>query len=181
MGPFWEETKAACEPLGLDPVVLYAMLWKESSYNPWAMRYEPLFKWTLAHRDWASRLGLSPETEMLAQKSSWGLGQIMGAVAREHGFRGHLTELVQPKINLELCAKHLKKKLVVYGSIEAAVSAYNQGDNRKTPGGMYRNQVSYVDPVFRKAREIRKAIEDGNGLPSVASASGDPRDKKSQG
>lgn len=155
LGPYWDLTKSVCESAGVDPVIIYAIIGKESSYNPWAMRYEPFFKYTLAHREWASRLGLSQETELMAQKTSWGLGQLMGGVARELGFKGHLPELCVPEVSLPLCVRHFKNKLQKYGE-EGAVAAYNQGNDRRTPSGMFANQVSYVDPVYRKIRELRK-------------------------
>jgi len=47
-------------------------------------------------------------TELLGQQTSWGLMQIMGATARERGFRGWLTELCDPATNLEWGCRHLR-------------------------------------------------------------------------
>jgi len=52
--------------------------------------------------------GYTAGTERILQRTSWGLMQIMGAVARERGFRGWLTELCDPAVNLEWGCRHLR-------------------------------------------------------------------------
>jgi len=101
-------------------------------------------------------------TEVVMQKTSWGLMQIMGAVARERGFRGWLTELCDPTVNLEWGCRHLRWMLdhpldyglsiaqgpaVLKGTLADLAAAWNAG-TRVMVDGKYKNQ-SYVDRVVR--------------------------------
>ena len=118
---------------GLDPALVCALCEVESSWIPWAVRHEAGYKWIVgfhkmtlaeAYSDisfidadenwWAfepqviNEFPGSAQTELLMQQTSWGLLQIMGATARERGFRGWLTELCDPQVNLEWGCKHLR-------------------------------------------------------------------------
>ena len=82
--------------------------------------------------------------------------QIMGAVARERGFRGWLTELCDPQANLEWGCKHLRWMIDhnnAYGlpdyriKPEDLAAAWNAGKARFVDG-KYTNQ-SYVDRVVK--------------------------------
>jgi len=143
---------------GLDERLLLAICTIESSLNPYAVRYEPAYKYTVSPRDWASKMRLSVETEECLQKFSYGLAQIMGGVMREYGFSGNLqTCLLNPKVSLTYSAKHLKNYLRRHGSEVEAIAAYNAGSPRKTSGGMFVNQ-SYVDKVDRELRKLRALV-----------------------
>lgn len=152
--PFFPEISAACSEVSIDPLVLYAIMQHESGGNTWAMRYEAAYHYLVQPRDFASSLGISYDTELVCQKSSWGLCQVMGGVAREHGYMGHLTELCRPDLGIKYAAAHLKKKFTKYGEETAAIAAYNQGNARKW-GTAYANEVTYVDPVLLKLRALR--------------------------
>src|SRR6202050_5575375 len=65
----------------LDPALVCAVVEQESSWDAHAIRYEPAFR-----TRYVAPLGLPP-TEEVARSISWGLMQIMGQVAREHGFQ----------------------------------------------------------------------------------------------
>jgi len=105
-------------------------------------------------------------TEVVMQKTSWGLMQIMGAVARERGFGGWLTELCDPAVNLEwgcrhlrwmelnadsygieLCADVLTVPTRLCGLPQSLAAAWNGGAARFV-NGKYANQ-SYVDRVVK--------------------------------
>lgn len=104
-------------------------------------------------------------TEARTRAFSWGLGQVMGQVAREQGFDGeYLAALCDPESGLEHLCRLFLKMLNRYGNIPDAVSAYNQGNIRwrdfdhdgvRDPEEPYRNQ-SYVDGVTR----FRDVIQD---------------------
>lgn len=149
------QVKYAADSQGIDSDLLLALVMKESSGCTWMVRLEPRWKDFVSPRDWASRLIISSETETNMQMCSWGLGQVMGAVAREHGFDRLLSALCIPEVGLKYSALHLKKFLIKYGSEAAALSAYNQGSPRKTPGGLYLNQ-RYVDDVCSRLAGYRK-------------------------
>ena len=84
----------------LDPYVLAGLVCQESGGEPDAARPEPIYKWlfgkTAKHK--ARVLKLLPQWRTLTQdyymqKISYGLCQVMGAVAREVGLEGYLTRL----------------------------------------------------------------------------------------
>jgi soluble lytic murein transglycosylase-like protein len=113
----------------------------ESAFDPWALRYEPYFRWL-------PTTPMSP-TETMGRKCSWGLLQMMGQVAREAGFDGSFPQLCDPKINLNLAAKILRYRRARTPDWDGALAAYNGGlgGNMRRP---YRNQ-EYVDRVKANA------------------------------
>ena len=66
---------------GLDPALVCAVVEQESAWDADAIRYEPAFR-----TRYVAPLELPP-TEEIARSISWGLMQVMGQVAREHGFQ----------------------------------------------------------------------------------------------
>lgn len=77
----------------------------------------------------------------MAQKTSWGLMQIMGGVAYELGFKGWPGELLDPETNLYYGCEFLIGKIFLYGDEDPArlYAAYNAGSPR-FENGRYRNQ-----------------------------------------
>lgn len=76
--------------------IVCAVCEQESSWNPWALRYEPAFR-----QCYVAPLGLPP-TEEIARSMSWGLMQVMGETAREAGFSSKfLSALCDPATGLE--------------------------------------------------------------------------------
>jgi soluble lytic murein transglycosylase-like protein len=126
--------------------LLLNMVHAESGGNPFAVRYEDHYRWLIKPLD---KYHWHAETEKIGQKTSWGLLQVMGAVARERGFKGrYLAQLCDPEEGLKYGCKHLKWNYNRYNNWYDAVSAYNQGSNRKNSEGNYQNQ-SYVDKVMQ--------------------------------
>lgn len=145
----------AAKEVSLDPVLLRAICTIESSMSPLAIRYEPAWRYLYHAKEFASNLGISAETETVLQSCSYGLPQIMGSVMRERGFSESLTMcFVDPYIPLKYAARHLRDYLIKYGTEPEAISAYNQGNARKTPGGLFQNQ-RYVDSVSQVLRKLR--------------------------
>lgn len=88
--------KQAAARHGLAPEIVCAVCEQESSWNPWAIRYEPAFR-----QRYVAPLGLPP-TEEIARSTSWGLMQVMGETAREAGFsEKFLSALADPATGLE--------------------------------------------------------------------------------
>jgi len=77
-----------------------AVVEQESAWDVHAIRYEPAFR-----TRYVAPLGLPP-TEEIARSISWGLMQVMGQVAREHGYQGKfLSALCEPAAGLDIgCA-----------------------------------------------------------------------------
>jgi len=135
----------------LDEKLIRAIIQTESSWNPWAIRVErgfwnnylegikDIFVKTGVDRKWLAYPDLV--------STSYGLMQIMLTTAMEMGFRFTFpTELLDPNTNIKWGCAYLKKLYDRYGEWESAISAYNQGNNRKNPDGTFKNQ-QYLDKV----------------------------------
>lgn len=152
----WTEIKTICEPMNLDPFLVAAIIMVESAGNPCAVRYEKSWRYHWDVRTFAQIAGTSQDTEHFGQSASWGLMQVMGTVAREHGFRGMFTQLcVEPELGIRYGCLHLKKFIEKYDTIEDAVVSYNCGSPRRTEGGFYEQQ-GYVDKVMAFYREMTR-------------------------
>ncbi|MFZ0883120.1 MAG: transglycosylase SLT domain-containing protein [Candidatus Acidiferrales bacterium] len=110
---------------GLDQSLVCAVVEQESAWDTHAMRYEPGFR---AHYVAPLRL---PATEEIARSISWGLMQVMGQVAREHGFTGKfLSELNEPSIGIAIGCEVLGAKISTAGNdIWRALELWNGGGN----------------------------------------------------
>jgi hypothetical protein len=148
-----------------------AMAVVESGGNPFAWRAEPKYRYLwnnagnapfrplttaetlseLAPADFSAPKGLdsSRNTEWWGQQASWGPLQIMGAVAREYGFKGHFPQLCTAEGVRYACLhlSRLKKRFFQDFGWDGVISAYNQGSPAMT-GAKFNNQ-EYVDKVKR--------------------------------
>lgn len=79
----------------------------------------------------AAARGVDPDAEWWGQQASWGLMQMMGAVARERGFTGaFLNELHDPVLNIEIGCRHLAyyaKRYLASLDWPGVLRAYNGG------------------------------------------------------
>lgn len=135
---------------GLDPSLVCAVCEQESgdrkrlssgweTWNPWAFRAEPAFD-----ARYVQPLHLTP-TEDWGRSISWGLMQVMGETAREHGFMGSFPALCEPEMGLEFGTKVLKAKLAAGGSeVHRGLQLWNGGGN---PG--------YADEVLARVSRYR--------------------------
>jgi len=130
----------------LDPALVGAFIQVESSGKGSRSRFEPAWGYFLTPDLFAKSLGITRETEEIHQKTSWGLMQIMGGVARELGFTDNLPKLIVPAININFGCMHLSKLIAKYQALPDAIASYNAGSPRKTADGKYVNQ-DYVDKV----------------------------------
>ncbi len=135
---------------GLYDKLIEAVVWQESSYNPWAMRYESgFFKRYLKDKplsDFTPKVWeCSEDTERRLRAFSFGLMQIIGQTARENGFTEiNLTRLLDPVVNLEMGCKLLKKWITDKGSTADGLLRYNGGGNKH-----------YADQVLAKAEMLQ--------------------------
>ena len=127
----------------LDPYLIAAFCKVESNYNTWAMKYEDHYRWLVDSPDPKS-------IEYHGQRTSWGLMQIMGAVARERGFKErYFSQICEASIGIDLGCRHLvwlRDKKGYKG--DDMIAAYNAGSPRRTmsDGKTYVNQ-HYVDKI----------------------------------
>jgi len=186
--PFYESIRTAAAGHALDPYLLAALVEQESSGDQDAWNPEPRYRYFWNVRTGApfrrvSDLELAakfppkdfpalagdPDNEWWGQQASWGLTQIMGAVAREHGFKGkYLPRLCSdPALNLDLGAAHLAGNIKwaagLYVGLEserqavstrAGLAAYNGGRTGNAPTGPLHNRA-YADEVLTRFRRLR--------------------------
>lgn len=143
------------ETYRIDANLIKAICMTESSGNPWKVRFEPQWRYFYNVNFFAQKRNISIPTEQNCQATSWGLGQIMGGVARELGFTEELPMLLDPTINLFYVGKKLRQLFDRHGDEEDVVAAYNAGSPRKTSGLLFENQ-KYVDKVYNYLRGYRK-------------------------
>lgn len=124
----------------LDPALICAIAEQESSWDTHAIRYEPTF-----HSRYVASLGLVP-TEEIARSISWGLMQVMGQVAREHGFsEKFLSALCEPANGLAVgCIVLLSKLAQANEDVPRALLLWNGGANPD-----YANAVLARIPHYR--------------------------------
>src|ERR1700689_4874121 len=78
---------AAALAQSLEPELVCAIVEQESAWDRWALRYEPAFYARYVEPQ-VVRGAIADESEARARAFSWGLMQVMGQTAREHGFAG---------------------------------------------------------------------------------------------
>lgn len=147
----------------LPPDLVIAICQTESSGDPFASRFEPDYPYLwdnqlnrpLANVSAGSKLvpvpgfkalaGVTPHTEWVHQKTSWGLMQVMGGVARARGWTGPLPALCSALTGLEIGCNHLAhlrdRFLDGYGWA-GVVAAYNAGNPRSKTGEAYAYKVA---------------------------------------
>lgn len=157
---------------GLDPNVVEAVVVTESGGNPWAYRPEPTYRYLVnvktrhpfrrlsleeqhsntAPADFPTLAG-SPDQEWQAQRASWGLMQVMGAVAREQGCRApFLTVLCDVVTGLEFGCKVLAGHLRWSANdLHRALRAYNGGRG----GADLPQTAAYAEKVLGHLQTIR--------------------------
>lgn len=126
--------------------LLAAIVQVESGGDSLACRFEKDYKYLFEAKKNAQENRITETTEMILQMTSWGLTQIMGAVARELGLKGSILTLLEPETNLLYCSRLMKKLAGRYSERSDIIAAYNAGSPVKTMDGKYRNQA-YVDKV----------------------------------
>ena len=116
---------------GLAPELVCAVCEHESSWDPWAVRFEPAFE----ERYIKPMIAKLPATEAMLRAVSFGLMQLMGETARELGFAGKfVTELCDPLAGLEFgCRKLANCMKLANSDIRAALLKYNGGGDPNYP------------------------------------------------
>ena len=117
--------RAIASQHAFDPALVCAIIEQESSWDTHAIRYEPAFR-----SRYVSPLGLPP-TEEIVRSISWGLMQVMGQSAREHGFAGKfLSALCDPPSGITAgCSVFTAKMSQASGDIQRALALWNGGSN----------------------------------------------------
>jgi soluble lytic murein transglycosylase-like protein len=129
------------ESHGINPSIVLAMCSVESDWDPYAVRYEPKWRYFLNPAFWAKTVNTSVATETVLQSCSWGLMQVIGSVAREHGFKDDFPKLCEPEIGIEYGCKKLKACISRYSPLPDALAAYNAGKPGTTAGRNYASKI----------------------------------------
>jgi soluble lytic murein transglycosylase-like protein len=142
-----ELAKAVAKEHALQPELVCAICEQESGWDTWAMRYESDFykKYIAGHLyTWGE------PTEAHARATSWGLMQVMGQVAREHGFVGKfLSELCDPETGLRVGCKVFCWKLdQAHGDQRKALLLWNVG-----------GRPEYADEVLARVGKYQRTME----------------------
>jgi len=120
-----ELVHTAARIYNLDPALVCAVVEQESNWDTWAARYEPAF-YDRYIRPLIDRGEVKTATEGILRSTSFGLMQVMGQTAREHGFLGRwLTQLCDPPIGIDMGCRVLKDKIKT--DVWHGLQAYNGG------------------------------------------------------
>lgn len=143
------ECESSGRPGAWKPEPQYRYLWDVAKQRPFRQLTPAEIKSELAPDDFPAWPGESQAKEWWGQQASWGLMQVMGAVAREVGFHGdmHPDLCAYPAEGLRCGCAYLERCLRRWGSVDRAVAAYNAGSPRPGAGGGFENQA-YVDKVL---------------------------------
>lgn len=150
----WSAIHEFAAEFGADPALVAAIIKVESGGNPLVMRAEPKFEYLVTPARFAEQLGITKDTEIVCQKLSWGLMQIMGGTARTLGYDNHLGLLLHSEVNIYWGCKYLGSRVKKYKSMKAAIAAYNAGSLRLNADGSIVNQ-KYVDKVAAAYEELK--------------------------
>ena len=173
---YTELIRSTANVYGIDANLLEAVVIKESSGNPWAWNPEPAYRYLWDVRkgrpfrpltsaevrakfppaDFPALVGDS-DHEWWGQQASWGLLQLMGAVARELGYKApYLPSLCNPATNLTWGAKHLSARLQwAGGDKRTALAGYNAG-TAGGPTGALARAGTYPDKVLAIYAQLLK-------------------------
>lgn len=122
----------------IEPAVIFALIEIESSWDTFAARTEPGWKYWFNVKYWARRRRITSNTERALQRMSLGLCQVMGTVAREIGLELQITVLVDPEFGCRYGCKKLRQLLNKYSNdLPRALSAYNTGRPNTRRGRIY--------------------------------------------
>ena len=152
----WQVIEDVADAENVPANLLAAIVQTESSNNKFAVRFEPHYKYLFKTKENAQSCGITEATETVFQMTSFGLCQIMGAVARELGLKGPIFQLLDEHINLQYSAKLLKRLAGRFKERDDIIAAYNAGTPVKTMTGLYKNQT-YVDKVNQYLSAIELA------------------------
>ncbi len=127
----------------LYPELVCAVCEQESSWNSWAVRYEPGFLSRYVAPLFTA--GKISGTEAYTRSMSWGLMQVMGQVARENGFAGpFLAELCDPATGLALgCCVLARKLAAAEGNVTRALLLWNGGGDPTYPAEVLARAEKY--------------------------------------
>lgn len=187
MTPYRAEMVVAAGKYRLDPDLVQAICEQESTYRPNAWNPEPRFRWfwdvrrnkpfrpitpiealsKFPPKDFPAPVGVDADAEYWGQQASWGLMQVMGAVARQMGFKGaFLTETLNPTINLDLGGDYFQLLLHQMTAraapgigdrvvLASTLADWNGGPSGNLPDLIQDRNRDYASDVLKRYDRIR--------------------------
>ena len=141
-----------------DSDLVKAIITQESGWNAFAIRYEQTYQYLFNPDEFAKKNKVTLSTEINTQKMSWGLGQIMGAVARELGFEGSMPLLSDAQLNILLMCTHISRLKKISDQTDDIIAMYNGGTGALHKlDGKYKN-FGYVDSVKKHLKNLKEVI-----------------------
>jgi soluble lytic murein transglycosylase-like protein len=136
-----------CNLYQIDPKWIHALITVESNWTVTALKYEPNYFYLYKPEQCASLCKVTYATEIVTQKISWGLGQIMGALARQQGHVGNMPELLRPEVNIKHMCIYLDQLKKNSLTDEFVFAKYNGGPGAVNADGTVVNP-DYVSKVM---------------------------------
>jgi soluble lytic murein transglycosylase-like protein len=127
----------------LSPELVCAVCEQESDWDTWATRYEPGFLSRYVAPLFTNNK--IDATEAHCRAISWGLMQVMGQTAREHGFHGRfLSALCDPETGLAIGCAVLAHKLSAASDVRSALLLWNGGADPEYPTQVLNRMQHYA-------------------------------------
>lgn len=139
--------------VGLDSDLCLAIAGHETGFDSDKTRYEPKWSYWFDSHKYATHLGITLDTEMIHQATSWGPMQIMGSVCRELGYTSHLPLLINPELSVLFSCRRLVQIQNKYSNLHDQISAYNAGVPVITDG-VYKN-AGYLEAVVKRMNLLK--------------------------
>lgn len=131
--PYEEYIEAEAKANTIDPDLIRALIWQESSGNANNKVYE-------GKPSWYNGKSLY----------SYGLCGITLPAAQDMGYRGREEDLIKPDINIKYAVKYLRYQIDRYsGNVSKGLVAYNAGH--------WTGEYSYANLVWVKMKKIKDA------------------------
>lgn len=132
--------KMTAGTFGLDPALVCAVVEQESAWDTNAIRLEQGF-----YQRYVKKQKLEDPMEAVGRSVSFGLMQVMGQVAREHGYGGDFRALCQdPAMGIQIGCTVLKKKLARVGNnLTEGLLAWNGGARKEYPDEVIERMDKY--------------------------------------
>jgi soluble lytic murein transglycosylase-like protein len=153
LSQYFSVVKAFSAEFLVNPRMALAIVYQESAGDTYAARVEEdlVLRWVFPAMN-AKKHRITMTTEITFQKTSWGLMQVLGVVARELGYDEQLPKLTVPNVGLRWGIKNIAKLQGRYLQYTDIIAAYNAGSPKKVEG-KYKNQ-EYVDSVMKHMAEL---------------------------
>lgn len=136
--------KTVAKGAGLDPALVCAVVEQESSWDPWAIRYEPDF-YTRYILPLQEKGIVRTDTEARARAFSWGLMQTMLQSVREIGYSDNAAKLCDPITGLKWgCSLLALKVKAAGGDITKGLLLWNGGSNPEYPAQVLEKAKKYA-------------------------------------